>query len=149
MSWRWLIFDHIDPCFELDKSARRHVRRRARELAINGRITPVLFAAVVGISVFWLWWITHADVEAMIQRVAPVPIPRLWSFFPLLIGMHILSAAVHFRAYVGATRLALRERGFEVCIHCGYWLRGHGEDAMTCPECGGKREPMPASAPPS
>ena len=33
--------------------------------------------------------------------------------------------------------------GFDVCLSCGYWLRGLGEDVKHCPECGAAREAMP------
>jgi len=45
--------------------------------------------------------------------------------------------------YVGPTRHALREAGYDVCLRCGYWLRGLPDDIKRCPECGTAREPMP------
>jgi hypothetical protein len=35
--------------------------------------------------------------------------------------------------------------GFDICIECGYWLRGLGDDVKECPECGAKREAMPVN----
>jgi len=35
---------------------------------------------------------------------------------------------------------ALRDRGHDVCTVCGYWLRGLGDDATRCPECGASRD---------
>ncbi len=43
-------------------------------------------------------------------------------------------------------RRAMRDVGWEVCIKCGYSLRGL-EDVKRCPECGAEREPMAASSP--
>lgn len=41
------------------------------------------------------------------------------------------------RAHVGPLyRRELRQRGYEICLNCGYWLRGLAEDAGRCPECG-------------
>ncbi len=40
-------------------------------------------------------------------------------------------------------RAELRRRGHEICVGCGYWLRGLGADVLNCPECGAAREPMP------
>ena len=37
-------------------------------------------------------------------------------------------------------QLALRLRGFDVCVQCGYWLRGLGDEVKNCPECGAARE---------
>lgn len=33
-------------------------------------------------------------------------------------------------------RLAVRELGYDVCVGCGYWLRGLDKSVQTCPECG-------------
>jgi hypothetical protein len=43
-------------------------------------------------------------------------------------------------------RREVRRRGYEICLKCGYWLRGLDERADRFPECGAKREPMPPSA---
>lgn len=42
-------------------------------------------------------------------------------------------------------RRAMRDVGWEVCIKCGYSLRGL-EEVKRCPECGAKREPMAESS---
>jgi hypothetical protein len=33
-------------------------------------------------------------------------------------------------------RRELRLRGYDVCVSCGYWLRGVGVKTHRCPECG-------------
>lgn len=33
-------------------------------------------------------------------------------------------------------RLAVRELGYDVCVGCGYWMRGLDRSVKTCPECG-------------
>lgn len=38
-----------------------------------------------------------------------------------------------------AFRSAMREIGRDVCVECGYWLRGLGDEVSRCPECGGAR----------
>jgi DNA-directed RNA polymerase subunit RPC12/RpoP len=38
---------------------------------------------------------------------------------------------------------ATRKHGYDVCVKCGYWLRGLGDDIERCPECGTRRETMP------
>jgi hypothetical protein len=42
-------------------------------------------------------------------------------------------------------RRAARQQGYDVCVRCGYWLRGLGNEVRQCPECGAKREPMLAN----
>jgi uncharacterized paraquat-inducible protein A len=37
-------------------------------------------------------------------------------------------------------RAAMRRHGFELCTHCGYWLKGLSPDQSRCPECGAARQ---------
>jgi hypothetical protein len=38
---------------------------------------------------------------------------------------------------------SLRRHGYDVCVKCGYWLKGLGADSPCCPECGTQRDSMP------
>ena len=71
--------------------------------------------------------------------------PR-WLSFAILIGAFILAGVVFNQlSRKGVARNVcsrLRLRGHELCVACGYWLRGLSEDVMRCPECGAQREPM-------
>lgn len=53
----------------------------------------------------------------------------------LVIGYWILWSIV-----TRALRTTLREIGKDVCLECGYWLRGLGDEVTQCPECGAGRE---------
>ena len=44
------------------------------------------------------------------------------------------------RSTTAAFRAELRKRGFDVCMSCGYWLRGLPQETKQCPECGARRE---------
>ncbi|MDY7110095.1 MAG: hypothetical protein SYC29_15800 [Planctomycetota bacterium] len=65
--------------------------------------------------------------------------------FWFVLGGYLGLAYVMGRFAAPACWRALRERGFEVCLNCGYWLRGLPEDEDRCPECGAKRAPMPGA----
>jgi DNA-directed RNA polymerase subunit RPC12/RpoP len=49
------------------------------------------------------------------------------------------------RVYGRPLRRALREEGYEVCVHCGYWLRDLTDRETRCPVCGAQRQPMARS----
>ena len=61
-----------------------------------------------------------------------------------LLGMIVLSAVATGlyirRAWRSQLLRALQSMGYEVCGHCGYSLRGLGEDTLHCPECGADRQ---------
>lgn len=66
---------------------------------------------------------------------------------PVLVGITLLPIGLSFYAilrprYRYHLRRLCRERGYEVCVKCGYWLRGLGDGVKQCPECGAEREPM-------
>jgi len=146
-NWRWFIFDYADPTLPLSLYRRlriafqnvpiwqlpRHMRQRRWlfALGIMLLILPVhltwrlLFAAGAGTSLSLLLFFTVLAGQICIWWVAGC----------LLYG--ILCRREH--CY------RLRLEGFEVCLHCGYWLRGLGDDVQRCPECGAAREPMPTS----
>ena len=42
--------------------------------------------------------------------------------------------------YVRPVRRAMRDAGYDLCIHCGYELRGLDTSIGRCPECGAERE---------
>lgn len=64
----------------------------------------------------------------------------------LIVGALAVVALYHgsmqtVRSHIGPLyRRELRARGYDICIQCGYWLRGLGDDVTNCPECGTARE---------
>lgn len=73
-----------------------------------------------------------------------------WSVIPLFVAQLALSWIL--TAFVGQVswrpriNRALRDLGYDVCVKCGYWLRGLHDDTEHCPECGTRREiPRPSS----
>ena len=65
---------------------------------------------------------------------------------PFLVGAALIGlllwpwcAWVYHFLYVKPFRMAMRERGYDVCVGCGYRLEGLGVDVERCPECGRER----------
>ncbi len=141
MNLRWLLFDYADPDLPLSfwkraklawrrvplrtlPSSMRRGMRRGRIIGIFGLMIPVvvfnsgldLFSSGVGLFVALLLFA-----------------PTLWIWGCLLYGL--FSRPEHYHR--------IRLEGFDICVKCGYWLRGLGDEITNCPECGTKREPMP------
>ncbi len=74
-------------------------------------------------------------------------VPR-WLGYPGVIGVFLIYGAtgvvmVERYFYGPCVRRAMRELAFDVCLKCGYWLRGLDDSVERCPECGTLREPVP------
>ncbi len=143
MNLRWLLFDYADPDLPLSfwkrqklawrpipiwkhPSSMRREMRRGRFIGIFGLMLPVvvfnsvrdLFSSGVGLFVLLLLFAS-----------------TLWIWGCLLYGL--VSRPEHY--------YRIRLEGFDVCLKCGYWLRGLDDETTNCPECGTKREPMPGA----
>jgi len=100
----------------------------------------------------WLW------TMALLAGFLPVFFMGLLSTIGgrYLIGVPLMIASlvmtVVFASMLGRRLYAphvwrvLRRKGYDVCVNCGYWLRGLGEDVKQCPECGAKRERITSQA---
>lgn len=146
MNWRWLLFDYADPSIPLSFAQRVRVAfrripiwklsarmRRGRYLMFAATILPVAIPNVLSLFV-------HVQVKwtpLLAGTVFVTYMPALWLWFCLVYGW--TCKREHFY------RISLE--GFDVCLDCGYWLRGLCEVVKQCPECGAEREPMKSTSP--
>jgi hypothetical protein len=103
--------------------------RRRMPLAMLGGAT--LSAAVVS-------GITGAGLPRLAAGLS-----RFWITVICAVLAAIVSAIwvnIYLRLHRRQFREAMRRRGFELCLGCGYWLKGLSDDITHCPECGRDRE---------
>ncbi len=80
-------------------------------------------------------------VAAAIGWYGPDKAWQMAILFTIYTGLWVLVFSIVRRFSVApVARRLLRERGIDVCIRCGYWLRDLGKDVTKCPECGCRRE---------
>lgn len=135
MNFRWLWLNRIPTGFTLTKAERRAVRRLARVLRQERpeyrvsraqRTTRTLvFAGVLG-GLFLSAPLGSAPTEEFLKGLIGVA---------LLAGLFLLSR-LHQAPF---THRALCMLGHDTCIDCGYVLKGLGQNAEHCPECGERR----------
>ncbi len=62
----------------------------------------------------------------------------------IYVGIVWIASAWGFRfIYIRPLRQAMRDDGYDLCLGCGYELKGLPDDRTVCPECGTSREAMP------
>lgn len=135
MNLRWLWLDHFPPGLSLTREERAIVRRRANEIRINN---PELKGAH---TAFERWFLPIA-LMGMFSGMYLFGGADGGHWIALLIVAAGLVIGLHgyYRAYVSFVRRALPHIGHEVCLECGYLLRGLGDEITKCPECGAERD---------
>ena len=133
LNLRWLIFDHVPPGIKLTPQQRRGFRRKVKDADVSISWKNELLAFLISLPLIFGW----IFLLFLIGLVIPLNVAR----FPLMIaGSWVIVTALSWRYARGATFAALREMGYDVCLNCGYWLRGLGDEVNQCPECGWGRE---------
>ncbi len=147
-SIKWWSLGILDDGITLSRDQRRRVNRRA---FVDFLRHPLRVAAFIGVQMapVLIWGVVWRNAVPLL--IGPTgPVNHMWLIL-------VLTMLVWFAAQIVTTvwvlrniygphlRRAMRDVGWEVCIKCGYSLRGL-EDVKRCPECGAKRMPMAADA---
>ncbi len=141
MNLRWLILDYVPPDIKLTPRQRRDLRRKTKDADAYISWQDKLFGFLVSLPLI-LGWITFLFLTALaIPRNIALGIPLKGAVFPLVVaGIWVILTGLRWLSARRATFAALREMGYDVCLKCGYWLRGLGDEVKRCPECGWRRE---------
>jgi hypothetical protein len=140
MNIRWLWGNYIEPEWKLSRQDVRTVHRLVKEQYIRS-------SRLVAVTLLWLLIIfgslglLQQHIAGMLAGIGMGTLTS-WSLSKALIIAPLMMLALwSFRMiYTRPVRRAMRDLGYDVCINCGYWLRGLGEGTMRCPECGADRE---------
>ena len=144
MSMRWRLYRGlIDPDLArmLTRAQQESVLQRMAHhrllwrQATRSAIVPLLVANafIASMMVINFWTGRHATPLMHFLTAISVPIALLAFFFPWIARRRSR------RAFL----CAVRDLGYDLCTHCGYWLRELDDSVKQCPECGAQREPMP------
>lgn len=143
--YRWLHLGFIHTRLPLTAAQRVEIDRRSHAYAMKQRwFRRMLFLA----SAVLPFAVIGGGLAASIGLQQIIPSASVaWSIG--FLGLCALSVALYLRIvwswYKRPTRMALRDLGYEICVRCGYWLRGLADDVKRCPECGAARQAMAAA----
>jgi hypothetical protein len=94
-------------------------------------LLTVFFASDVGGRVAAL-----IGADGLIRRLFRAGAPVALFVLCFVVGGAVLQ---RFR-FAPCVYRATRQRGYDVCDTCGYWLKGLSDDITRCPECGNARK---------
>ena len=139
MNLRWLLFDYADRALPLTFWHRLKIAmwrpyklprsmRRARIMYALVFISPMAFGFPLINFLMDRFAGSSIWAEVFIVLIPFLVVSWIWQ----CIGYGLLLRSEHY--------YHIRLEGFDVCLCCGYWLRGLDETIKTCPECGTERE---------
>ncbi|UCD74602.1 MAG: hypothetical protein JSV91_12535 [Phycisphaerales bacterium] len=99
--------------------------------------------ALIVILIPTLCFLAGMIVLTMTEVLTDPWLVAIGAWFPVLTVTIVWVARWQLAALRQGVREELRDRGHEVCMNCGAWLRGLGDDVTQCPMCPAPREPMP------
>ena len=129
----------VDSAVPLSKAQRKIARGRAwSKWRLNRWSFTINLATTGSINGAFLLAFLYLNqrIPSVMRGVGIVFIPGAFLVVPWL-SFRLLR---HFR-YAPHYRRAVRELGIDVCVSCGYWLRGLDDQVRECPECGWSRPP--------
>jgi DNA-directed RNA polymerase subunit RPC12/RpoP len=127
----------IDPAIPIDARGRRIIRRAAWRRWNENPVKGISFGLLGSAPIFLTAFLPAGVVKRELSITALVLIGITFAIY-----LYALSLILRRFSYAPCVFRELREDGYDVCLRCGYWLRGLGEDIETCPECGSQRVPL-------
>jgi hypothetical protein len=128
---------YIDESIPVDRETKRTIRRSAWRLWNRNPVNGLIFGIGLLTPIFVFPWIS--------RQLAPVQswtgIPDFLLTFSLYV-VYLLALLICMRRWRYAPYVydELRDRGFDVCLKCGYWLKDLDNTVKNCPECGKERD---------
>ncbi len=137
MNLRWLLGNFTDPQYNIPRREQFRLSNEAHKKFVSTSaflwhtfliLLPFLvLLKFLNPLMTWLGFTSQAG-------------PYLIAYAILVILFWIWSAWMYRSLYVRPIRRAMRATGYDLCINCGYELRGLDASIAQCPECGQDRE---------
>ena len=137
--------DYIDDSMPLDRKQRKAIHKAAWRLWWKSRWNFIIYLSLPAGYLVMLY-AARCAVDVIVGGMMG-PAPRLLRIATLVVVpvlCFIVGGAVLQRwRFAPCVYQATRNLGFDLCLKCGYWLRGLDAEVRQCPECGAPREGMP------
>ncbi len=145
MNLRWLLGNFTDRQYKLSRRDQHRLSMAAHKKYLSWRrfwgYSLVVIAVPIGLA--YRFGIPAAlDWPGLTGQTSA----HTWAFAVVSLLVWPYSAWAYRTLYIKPVRRAMRDHGYDLCVACGYELRGLGDKVERCPECGSWREAMPEQA---
>ena len=140
MNLRWLVGNFTDPQYNLSAREQFRVTAVAHDRYVTWGRFLARTAAVI--APFVLLLLAAEPVLGRLGYAASSPAYAA-AMLILIVLFWPWSAWMYRSLYLRPVRKAMRDVGYDLCLRCGYELRGLDSTITRCPECGGERERSP------
>lgn len=149
MNLRWLLGNFTDPQYELSRREQFRLSNEAHKRFVS--TSAFLWRSLLILAPLLVCLKLLQSLMGWLG-VAGQGLPYAISLAVLLLLFWPWSAWMYRSLYVRPIRRAMRDAGYDLCIGCGYELRGLDTSIVRCPECGierdGSRETQSSARPP-
>lgn len=145
MSWLWP--EYVNRELPLTKQERKAIHRDAWRLWWVNKWNIALYLTLPAFYLLAVFFASDVGGRAasligasgLIHRLLRAGAPVALFAICFVVGGAVLQRS----RFAPCVYRATRRHGHDVCLKCGYWLEGLGDDIKRCPECGAEREVMP------
>lgn len=136
MNLRWLFGNFTDPQYQLSRRDQFRLSNLAHARFVSRKAFLLRTAMIMlPVVVFFMLLKPTLALLGMGGQTGPYVI----ALAAVVLLFWPWSAWMYRSLYVGPIRRAMRDVGYDLCIACGYDLRGLGDQVKQCPECGTPR----------
>ena len=147
MNWVWP--EYINRDLPLTKQERKEIHRDAWRLWWANKWNMALYMTLPAFYLLTVFFASDAGGRVATLIGAGGWMHRLFRAgapVALFVICFVVGGAILQRSrFAPCVYRATRQRGYDICAKCGYWLRGLSDDIKRCPECGMAREAVPES----
>jgi hypothetical protein len=137
MNLRWLFGNFTDPQYKLSLREQTNLSNVAHDRFISRKALGARTALILLPLILFF-----ALLKPMLNLMGwgGQSVPYITALVIAIVLFWPWSAWMYRSLYVGPIRRAMRDAGYDLCIACGYDLRGVDASTLRCSECGSLRE---------
>lgn len=139
MNLRWLIGNFADPQYDLSFREQMRLSTVAHKNHLSTGMWLAWTVLVIALPFLLAMKYVYDPLVAMAGYGGRSTLYWIGWLLAILVVFWPWCAWMYRSLYIKPMRRAMRDAGWNLCIHCGYELRDLPDSTTNCPECGRPR----------